>query len=66
MSDINNNSLKPQTLDEFKLWFSNKFGYDDINYPNYYNVATNTLRSNFIKSSFWKDVENELKNINDC
>lgn len=66
MSNINNNKLlKPTNLDEFKAWFSKKFDYDYTSYLNYYNVATNTLRGNFIKSPFWNELKNELKNIND-
>lgn len=60
-----NKTEKPTTLDEFKDWFHHKFNYDGNNYPNYYNVATNALLSSFEQSLFWKDIQNELKNIND-
>ena len=43
---------KPENINDFKIWFSQKFDYDSKLYQNYYNVAADRLRYSFVKSSF--------------
>ena len=67
MNNINDKDdfQQPKNIEEFKSWFKNKFHCDSDTYINYYDVATNALCNNFLTSSFWKDFQNELQNIND-
>lgn len=66
MSNISEHDIrKPQSIDNFKIWFSKNFNFEESKYRNYYDVATRLLRDNFLKSSFWETVNKELKNIND-
>ena len=66
MSNIINNKLtKPTTVEEFNIWFQNTLNYNPQKYPNYYTIATKTLRQNFLDSKFWKEVSENLQNIND-
>ena len=56
---------KPTSIEEFKCWFNKQFDYSPHQYEGYYQMCTTNLRETFINSSFWKDVEKTLTEIND-
>lgn len=56
---------KPSNLDEFQIWFKNKFDFNKNKYDYYYSIATEKMRSNIESTTFWKKLLNELKEAND-
>lgn len=58
--------VKPDNFEEFKTWFHSFLGFDiDSSYTYYYNTVVKQLKHDFEESIFWKNLLNELNEIND-
>lgn len=55
---------KPGNEDEFKKWFSSKFGFDEPGYRRYYEQSVNNLKESFCKTVFWKGLDSQIKEWN--
>lgn len=56
---------KPDSLEKFNPWFEQKFSMRISSYRNYYDNAIDDLRSQFIKTSFWRKMGECLPEIDD-
>ena len=63
-SNQNSEIKNPQNIDEFKVWMKTNFDFDEIKYKGYYDMVTNSLVSNFRRTTFWVKLNEKYRDIN--
>ena len=54
---------KPQSIDEFKIWLTANFDFNEIKYKGYYEMVTNSLVNDFSKTTFWIKLNEKYRDI---